>query len=344
MEGKVIDIHIHIGGPGDEPSSGCYFSEKFIWSPAFLAMLIVTNSIFKRVTTKSVREKIIGEINSSKRIDKGVILALDMAHNDNGDPLPNYTHLYTPNNYVIPLCRKNSKVLFGASVHPYRRDSIDEIERCIEEGAVLCKWIPSSQLIDPSHEKCVPFYKKIADKNLPLLCHTGPEHAVPTSIPEYSKFDNPIYLRKALEMGVIVISAHCSTPYFGSLDPDYFDEFLSLMGESVKRGWRFYGDISALATPFRIPCAERIKDEVPAERLIFGSDYPIPVSDLSYSKNKRDILTIIKLMVKTKFSNVLDKYYHIVKDEMGFEPIIFTNFNKLMEGIKHDKKSLRKSF
>lgn len=336
MEGKVIDIHIHIGGPGDEPSSGCYFSEKFIWSPAFLAMLIATNSLFKKVTTKSIRERILREINSSKKIDKGVLLGLDMAHNENGDPLPNFTHLYTPNNYIISLVKKNSKLLFGASIHPYRRDSADELERCIEEGAVLCKWIPSSQLIDPSHKNCISFYKKLSERNLPLLCHTGPEHAVPTSIPEFSKFDNPTYLIKALEMGVTVISAHCSTPYFGKLDPDYFDEFVNIMKESEKKGWKFYGDLSALATPFRIPYVKRIKEEVPMERLIFGSDYPIPISDFSYSKNKRDILEIIRQMLKARFINSLDKYYQILKNEMGFDPLVFTNFNKLMERIRRE--------
>ncbi len=337
MSEKVIDIHIHIGGPGDEPLSGCYFSEKFVWSPAFLAMLIVTNSLFKKVTTKSVREKIIREINSSKRIDKGVLLALDMAHNENGDPLPNLTHLYTPNNYIIYLVKKNPKLLFGASIHPYRKDSIDELERCLEEGAVLCKWIPSSQLIDPSHENCIPFYRKLSERNLPLLCHTGPEHAVPTSIPEFSKYDNPVYLRRALEVGVTVISAHCSTPYFGSLDLDYFDEFLSLMKESEKRGWKFFGDLSALATPFRITYVKRIKEKSPEDKLLFGSDYPIPISDLSFSKNRRDILTIIKLMLRIRFNNSLDdKYYHILRNEIGFAPLVFTNFNKLMEGIKRD--------
>ncbi len=334
--GKVIDIHIHIGGPGDEPSSGCFFSEKFIWSPAFLAMLIVTNSLFKRITTKSVREKVVGEINSSKLIDMGVLLALDMAHNEKGEPLPNYTHLYTPNNYIITLAKSNEKILFGASIHPYRRDSIDELERCIEEGAVLCKWIPSSQLIDPSHQNCIPFYKKLSEKNLPLLCHTGPEHAVPTSIPEFSKYDNPLYLRKALEMGVTVISAHCSTPYFGSLDPDYFGDFLSLMKESEKRGWKFFGDLSALATPFRIPYVKRIKEEVSEDMLLFGSDYPIPISDLSYSKNQKDIFNIVKGMIKTRFINSLDHYYHILKNQMGFSSSVFTNFYNLMKEIKRE--------
>lgn len=336
MEGKVVDIHIHIGCPGDEPSSGCFFSEKFIWSPAFLAMLIVTGSIFKKITKESVRKKIIGEIESSKNIDKGVLLALDMAHNENGEPLPDFTHLYTSNNYIISLVKNNSKLLLGASVHPYRKDSIYELERCIEEGAVLCKWIPSSQLVDPSHPKCIPFYKKLSEKNLPLLCHTGPEHAVPTSAPEFSKFDNPLYLRKALEMGVTVIAAHCSTPYFGVFDPDYFDEFLSLMEESERKGWRFFGDISALATPFRIPYVKRIKENVPPEKLIFGSDYPIPISDLSYSKNRRDILTIIQLMLKARFTNSLDRYYNIIKDEMGFGRSVFENFYGLMREIKRD--------
>ncbi|MGQ9617970.1 MAG: amidohydrolase family protein [Candidatus Aminicenantia bacterium] len=331
---EIIDIHIHMSGPGDEPSSGCYFSEKFVLSPAFLAMLIVTDSLFKKVSTKSIRKKIVGEIKSSRKIDKGVLLALDMAYNESGEPLANYTHLFTPNNYIISLCKRNQKLLFGASVHPYRKDAIDELERCIENGAVLCKWIPSSQLIDPYNEKCVKFFKRLADKNLPLLCHTGPEHAVPTSIPEFSKFDNPIYLRKALEMGVIVIAAHCATPYFGRLDPDYFDQFLSLMEDSENRGLRLFGDISALATPFRIPYAKRIKEEIPPEKLLFGSDYPIPISDFSFTKNKRDIIDIFRVMLKAKFRNSLDHYYYILKEEMDFSDSVFTNFSLLIEKIK----------
>jgi len=238
MNDQVIDMHIHFGAPEDE-SSGCYWSEEFTEQLAYYAMLLVTKSLFQTVSIKRIRKHLLKTINTSKHVNKAVILALDQVYDEGGVAQREWTHLHVPNRYVADLAKEQDRILFGASVHPYRDDWRDELDFCLENKAVLCKWIPSSQLIDPSNPRCVPFYKKLADHQLPLLCHAGPEYAIPTSKDVYKEYDNPKYLRSALEHGVTVIIAHCAMPVWCDFDIDYqddYDEFLKLSeGERRKR-------------------------------------------------------------------------------------------------------------
>ena len=57
-------------------------------------------------------------------LDAAVILALDAVHDADGRRDDENTHLYVGNDYVAGLVRKHPKMLFGASVHPYRRDAV----------------------------------------------------------------------------------------------------------------------------------------------------------------------------------------------------------------------------
>ena len=88
--------------------------------------------------------------NMCKHVDKCVLLAMDKVHDKDGNPKDEQTHLYVPNSYIIKLSEDNERILFGASVHPYKVNWKDELDYCIANGACLCKWIPSSQQIDPT--------------------------------------------------------------------------------------------------------------------------------------------------------------------------------------------------
>jgi predicted TIM-barrel fold metal-dependent hydrolase len=330
MNNEIIDIHIHFGAPKDE-QSGCFWSEEFTRTPAYYAMLLLTKSLFKKVNIQRVKKHMLGVINGSKYVKKSVLLAMDQVYDENGVAHPEWTHLFVPNHYVAGLAKNNEKILFGASVHPYRSDWSQELDYCLENKAVVCKWIPSSQMINPSHPKCIPFYKKLVEHRLPLLCHAGPEYAIPTSDKTYIEFNNPKYLRTALDQGVTVIIAHCSLPYFWFLDADYkddFEEFLKLFDDAERKGWNLYADLSAICTPLRSPYIDKIKNHVPPERLLFGSDYPIPLSELSYNKST-NFFSWLRFVLKVIFTkNPLDKNYLVIK-EMGFDDCIFTNFHKL---------------
>lgn len=334
MRGPVIDIHVHFGAPPDK-ESGCYWSEEFSRTAAYVAMLLVTRSLFKRAGIRAIRRHLLGVINGAKYVDQSVLLALDQVYSESGAAQPQLTHLYVPNRYIADLSRSEPRALFGCSIHPYRRDWREELGFCLENRAVLCKWIPSSQMIDPGHPNCLAFYKRMAEHRLPLLVHAGPEHAIPTSDKAYNQFNNPKHLRRALDEGVTVILAHCALPYFLFLDSGYqddFDEFLKLFEEAPRKGWRLYTDVSALCTPMRSPYIETIKEHVPAERLLFGSDYPIPLFELSYNQNK-GFLNWMRFIARVAFmKNPLDKNYTLVKG-MGFGEALFSTAASLFGEI-----------
>jgi len=335
MNGPVIDIHVHFGAPPDK-ESGCFWSEEFAHSAAYVAMLLITRFLFKNVDIRAIRHHLLGAINSSKCVDQSVLLAMDQVYSESGVAQPHATPLYVPNRYIAVLARSEPRVLFGCSIHPYRFDWRDELEYCLENRAVLCKWIPSSQLIDPGHPNCLAFYKKLAEHHLPLLTHTGPEYAIPTSEKAYNEFNNPKHMRRALDEGVTVILAHCALPYFWFLDGDYqvdFDEFLKLFDEAQRKGWRLYADVSALCTPLRSPYIETIKERVPADRLVFGSDYPIPLFELSYNQSK-NLLNWLRFISKVRLMrNPLDKNYMLIK-EMGLGDTLFRAAARLFGEIR----------
>lgn len=336
MSKEIIDVHLHFGSPEDA-ESGCYWSKEFQRTPAYYMMKMITKSIFKKVTLNHVKKHLLKKINGSKKVDKFVLLAMDEVYDENGNYKRDWTHLHVPNNYIVKLREENDRILLGCSIHPFRPDWEDEFDYCLEQKAVLCKWIPSSQMIDPENSKCVAFYKKLADHNLPLIYHAGPEYTIPTHDKNFNKFNNPKYLRTALDQGVTAIIAHCSLPYFGFLDTDYLDdldEFYNLFSEADQNNWRLYADLSAVATTLRAPYMEKIIENIPHERLLFGSDYPIPASELSFTKSK-NIFKWLKLVWQAiQIRNPLDKNFRVIKN-MGFDDIVFTNGSELFEQIRY---------
>jgi len=276
-------------------------------------------------------------LNTARYTEKAVFLAMDRVYDKEGNPHDEKTQLYVPNSYIIQLAKEHNKILFGASVHPYRPDWEQELNYCLDNRAVLCKWIPSSQLINPANETCIPFYKKLAQSNLPLLCHAGPEYAIPNSYLYSVAYNNPRCLRTALDVGVTIIIAHCATPYWGAIDVDYqddFDELLRLFREADLKGWKLYADLSAICTPFRSPYIKQVQAEISSNRLIYASDYPIPISAIGY-KNKQNYISLIGSIVRSALTNnQLDKNYLLIK-EMGFGDGIFFNAAGLFKKIKY---------
>ncbi|MCP5104137.1 MAG: amidohydrolase family protein, partial [bacterium] len=282
MSEEIIDVHLHFGAPGGE-GSPCYWSKEFTESATYFAMLLVTGLLFRKVDIHRITKHMLEVINKSKSVDKSVLLAMDWVYDEAGTPRKDLTNLYTPNTYIAQLAKENERVLLGASVHPYRNDWEKELDFCLENGAVLCKWIPSSMMINPEHDKCKPFYKKLAENNLPLLCHEGPEVAIPTSDPAYDEYNKPRYLKTALDMGVTVIVPHCAMPVWGTEGDEEFEELRQMFEEADAKNWNLYADISAICIPTRATFAKRVREQFPLDRLLFGSDYPIPVSEFSYS-------------------------------------------------------------
>ncbi|CAN5434769.1 amidohydrolase family protein [soil metagenome] len=202
-------------------------------------------------------------------LDAAVILAFDAVHDREGNFDAANTHLYLINDYAIELCQRFPKMKFGASIHPYRKDAIVELERCVAAGAVLLKWLPIVQNFNPADARCIPFYEALAHYKLPLLSHTGGEKSLPNIDATVA---DPILLRPALDRGVTVIMAHCGTRSAYS-ETDYVPNFVRL----AKEYEHCYGDTSALNLPTRWYAYETIlNDPAIRAKLVHGSDWPIP--------------------------------------------------------------------
>jgi len=263
-----IDVHVHIiaNTPGHGKVSSYLRKRPNIILSRLRLGIPLTGPDDK--VEQAFEHCLVRTINQTPELDAAVGLAFDAVYTEEGRRDDANTHLYVANEYAAGLARAHPKILFGASVHPYRADAVAELERCVAAGAVLVKWLPLIQGMDPASDRCASFYEALAHHNVPLLCHTGGELSLPQNFPQYA---SPELLIPALTRGVTIIAAHCGTRSqpFGR---DYLPEFARMAREYE----HFYGDTSALCLPTRSYAFGTILDQEAVRRkLVHGSDWPV---------------------------------------------------------------------
>jgi predicted TIM-barrel fold metal-dependent hydrolase len=222
---------------------------------------------------------------------------------------------YVPNSWAFEVARSHAGLLPGVSIHPAREDALRELERCIEAGAVLLKMLPPSQNIDCALPKYREFFKMMADAGLPLLAHTGGEYTVPVLD---RRLCDPQTLRQPLDLGVKVIAAHMATRSAPPLlERDYFPVLTEMMREYP----HLYGDNSALNSPNRSHGLRGSLREDVVDRVVHGSDYPVPVSG-RWALLRR-LVSREQLKHAHVSKNPLERDLRL-KQSMGFGPEVFT--------------------
>ncbi|MFH0983020.1 MAG: amidohydrolase family protein [Planctomycetota bacterium] len=248
-----------------------------------------------------------------------VILAQEQAYDDCGRALEGISTYYVPNDYVLELGRRHAEFLPGVSIHPARADAMEELERCLAAGAVLMKCLPISQNIDCNDRRYMRFWERMAEAGLPLLAHTGTEHTLPVIRPDLA---DPRVLQLPLECGVTVIAAHCGTRSI-PFACDHFGAFV----EMTRRHPRLYGDTAAFNILFRGAHVAECLREPLVERMVHGSDYPVPVfGHWSWFRGRIDGGTFRRWQ---RQPNVLERDYQF-KRAMGFPPEVFTRIRELL--------------
>jgi predicted TIM-barrel fold metal-dependent hydrolase len=204
-------------------------------------------------------------------LSRVLLLAQEDVYSENGDRMPGRGAFYVPNERVLALAREHPEFVPAVSIHPARRDALEELERCLEGGAAVMKCLPNCQNIDPALPRYRRFWERMAEARLPLLAHTGGEKVLPEIRRDLA---NPRVHAVPLEIGVTVIAAHCGTS--SSKSADNFPAFLEMLAKYP----RLYGDISALSFPRKPRHLARMLQPGVVERLIHGSDFPVPVQPL----------------------------------------------------------------
>jgi predicted TIM-barrel fold metal-dependent hydrolase len=263
----VVDCHVHVCAT--TAGHGSVSSHLFKrWTFRFIRWRLGLTSDNGERLEREVEAKLVETVQGTEMLDAVVVLAFDAVYDEDGNFDAANTHLYVTNDYVGELAQRHPKMLFGASVHPYRKDAVAELERCVGRGAVLVKWLPIVQNFNPADSRCLPFYEALAHHRLPLLCHTGGERSLPSLNRSYA---DPALLIPALKQGVRVIAAHCGTrDRLGQRD--YTPDFMRLAHDYE----HLYGDTAALNLPTRSYAYDSIlNDGVVRNKLVHGSDWPI---------------------------------------------------------------------
>ncbi|MBL8858605.1 MAG: amidohydrolase [Planctomycetes bacterium] len=295
---RIFDDHVHIPGLGAD-DSGCRVNPKMLsWAHPKSRVQFLVYADASRITDlnqgdRQYVERLVALARGMPKHGRLGLLAFDANYAPDGTLVEERTEMYTPNTWPIQIAREFPDIFTPiASVHPYRDDAALELARAAEGGAHIVKWLPNAMGIDPADPRCDAFYAEMVRLDMVLLSHAGTEHAVDAA--EAQEFGNPLRLRRALDRGVKVIVAHC-----GSLgestdldDPagaqaDNFDLFLRLMDEPRYVGLAF-GEISAMTQINRCgrPLEQLLARTDLHERLVNGSDYPLPAINVLFSTCK----------------------------------------------------------
>lgn len=289
--GKLVDHHVHIAGLGAGGTNAFVNRKMLTWRHPFHRLKLKVYMSSAGVADEDNADpqavtRLASLVANIKDHGKHRLLAFDKHYRRDGSVNLEKTEFYVPNEYVFALAERYPELFVpNISVNPYRPDALAELEKWARRGARVVKWLPNAMGIDPSDPKCDSFYEKMKQLDLILLSHGGEEKAVEAE--EDQKLGNPLLLRRALDHGVKVIVAHCAglgtNEDLDSKDRkhvDNFDLFLRLMNEKRYEGLVF-GEISAM-TQFNRSQKLRtlLAREDLHERIVNGSDYPLPAVNL----------------------------------------------------------------
>ena len=289
---QLVDHHVHIAGLGVGGTNAFVNRKMLSWRHPFHRLKLKVYMSSAGVADEANADpqaaaRLASLVENINDHGKHRLLAFDKNYRRDGTANLEKTEFYVPNEYVFALVERYPELFIpNISVNPYRPDAISELEKWARRGARIVKWLPNAMGIDPSDPKCDPFYQKMKELDLILLSHGGEEKAVEAE--EDQKLGNPLLLRRPLDHGVKVIVAHCAG--LGTNEDldredrrqtDNFDLFLRLMDNKRYEGLVF-GELSAMTQFNRSgkPLRTILEREDLHERVVNGSDYPLPAVNL----------------------------------------------------------------
>ena len=268
----LTDVHVHLAALPTR-DNGCLLSRRMrdrpaVWAAARSQGIPLDDP--ERANALYL-EKLMGELRRSRRVKRAVILGMDGVYDASGELDERATHFMISNRAVFAACaRAPDLFLPGVSINPRRRDALEELERCADQGAVLVKILANVQGFDPGEARYRPFYRAMAARRLALLAHVGFEFSL---VSRGQSLGEAHRLTAALEEGVTVIAAHG-----GSSGLFFWEREWPALRRFVASHLNFYCDVSALTLGNRAGQLLRIRRHPELwGRLLFGTDYPLPV-------------------------------------------------------------------
>ena len=269
-------------------------------------------------------------------VDRAVVLAFDDYYDRSGEALPPNaaraapeTSMYTSNSLVHHHCGQHpDKLLFGASIHPYRQDALSALEEVAEKGAVLVKWLPIVQNIEADDERTRRFLVRAAELRLPMLVHYGPESAL---LSHHGHLADPAPMLQVLtelhqqgQMPPFVV-AHVATPTFPWQTSRWFESVVRALSGPLADA-PLYADVSALC--YKSKWLRRLIHASDLahvrSKLVYGSDFPIPPSAMFFPGSWRPFSRI-----RRSHESWVEQSYHLMR-HIGISDEIFARASTVL--------------
>lgn len=318
-----FDGHVHLVGNG-LGGSGCWLRLGGVWHRVLGEAMRRTIGLEAKVSARDFDESFVAHLAvmvAKSSLDAVLLLAQDEVYDEDGARM-DFGSFHVPNDHLLKVCAGNPAFVPAVSIHPGRKDALEELERCLVAGARALKLLPNCQNVNCELPQYDEFWRRMAAAGLPFLCHTGGEMTVPVI---HRAYQDPRILRRPLELGVTVIAAHCAgNSHF--LDRNYFGELLRLMEEFP----RLYADTSALNSPIRSGVLRQVLASGRRERFLHGSDFPVPVGALWV--RLRGLISTAQWREAGRIPNLLERDAYL-KRAMGFEAGHFTRLGAILRPV-----------
>ncbi|MFC1990948.1 amidohydrolase family protein [Chloroflexota bacterium] len=267
----IIDIHAHFHIEGMPPQA---YQERFV---KYLASLARKSEEEMRKTIERTYdptgEKLIQAMDEAG-IDKTVIFNYDVGLLKGiGD---DKFSIMEQNRFYAKMAAKYPERLIAfVGVDPRRGEAIKILETGVKDwgmkGAKILPWAG----FYPNDKNIYPFYARVQELGIPIICHTGPE-----PVPSYSKYGQPIFLDDVVKdfPGINIIAAHAGG-YFAwwpeaaelaSGNPNLYIELSTWQNRTRK--W----PIEEFYKPLR-----KIINVAGRHKVMFGSDWPALMNYMS---------------------------------------------------------------
>ncbi len=318
----VIDCHVHLVGNGRK-GSGCWIrmSGWHRWLGGFMARMIGMPVSFEHEDFDAAYVSRLADFVKESTADQILLLAQEEVYHEDGTKR-DFGSFHVPNDYLFEVCSGNPAFLPAVSIHPARKDALEELDRCLARGARALKLLPNCLDVDCSRPAYDAFWEKMAEAGLPMLAHTGGEMTVPVANKLYQ---DPRYLERPLDIGVKIIAAHAASN--SSLwDEDYFDTLVEMM----RRHPNLYADSSALNTPVRSSAFAKILRCELADRFVHGSDFPVPVG--TWYARMRGLVDGPARAEAARIPNLIERDL-VLKKSMGFPDGHFTRVGEILRKV-----------
>lgn len=167
------------------------------------------------------------------------------------------------NDYIWQRARENPCMIPFGTVHAAMDDLTEEVERLLSLGVKGIKMHPDSQRFSIDDPRLFPVYEAVRGR-IPVMLHMGDKRY---------NYSHPIKLRKILDLfpGIDVIAAHLGGYSMQETARELLQDTSCVM------------DISSSVVFMEPGVAEKYINIYGAERIAFGSDYPMfdPVQEVN---------------------------------------------------------------